>query len=237
MCRCGTTTSTLCTGRRSTHLCSLAGSGRSPHRGRRGRPAGGRPGARRDIRWSAPRSRSVAESASEAGRAASAMIRSRSAGEKRRCFPRNVHGTRRWAARRRSQDSRTWSSSAAWAGVNTAGVDAGPVWPLPAAAASARVSVYPIRFASCIVRPEDRQVSDAVGPPPVRGFDEPLGLVVGSGVAAVCLVPVVGNRVGPANRGADGSRPAWRPALRPVRSLSSMLLMGCCPPYAPASCC
>jgi hypothetical protein len=72
-----------------------------------------------------------------AGRAASVVIWCRSAGEKRRCLPRKVQGTRRWAARRRSQDSRTCSSCAAWAGVNNTGggsTAAGPLAGLSALA-------------------------------------------------------------------------------------------------------
>jgi hypothetical protein len=53
-----------------------------------------------------------------AGRAASATIWSRLAWEKRRCLASTVHGTSRRAARRRSHDSGTCNSSAAWVGVN-----------------------------------------------------------------------------------------------------------------------
>src|SRR5690348_3325369 len=51
-----------------------------------------------------------------AGRAEAATIAARSAGEKRRCLPRKVHGTSRAAAFLRSHDSRTRSRWAASAG-------------------------------------------------------------------------------------------------------------------------
>src|SRR3954447_10147599 len=64
------------------------------------------------------------------GRAPAVAMATMSAWEKRRCLPRNVHGTVRVVARRRSHDSRTASNSAASAGVysgNNETTDGDPV--------------------------------------------------------------------------------------------------------------
>jgi len=77
---------------------ACAGGPRGHPAGRR-RLTGNRPGSRREDVWAAPNA-GGGGFRSEVGRVASATIWFRLAGEKRRCLPRKVHGTRRWAARR-----------------------------------------------------------------------------------------------------------------------------------------